>query len=348
VLNALDAAERGAAIRTRTRCVRVERRNEWELVLNSRGKREITTARVLVNAAGPWIGEVADTVIRQPLPVPARLIKGSHIVVRRRFEHASGYILQAGDGRVVFALPFANDFTLIGTTDENFVGDLKSPAPDAAEIMYLCDVANQYFRDRITPDELVWSYSGVRSLYNDGAGKPENVTRDYVLSLDEKRHLGPLLTIYGGKITTYRRLAESAMAKIAHFFDMRPAWTAGSSLPGGEFPPEGFEDVLSEMMTRWPFLPQPMARRLARAYGLRCERFLGEAESMADLGPLLMGDLTGAELRYLVEHEWAQTADDVLWRRSKLGLSASAEERTAIGQFIAGLNTPAAKSPAGP
>ncbi len=169
-----------------------------------------------------------------------------------------------------------------------------------------------------------------------------------MLSLDEKRHLGPLLTIYGGKITTYRRLAESAMAKIAHFFDMRPAWTAGSSLPGGEFPPEGFDDVLSEMMTRWPFLPQPMARRLARAYGLRCERFLGEAESMADLGPLLMGDLTGAELRYLVEHEWAQTADDVLWRRSKLGLSASAEERTAIGQFIAGLNTPAAKNPAGP
>jgi glycerol-3-phosphate dehydrogenase len=346
VLNALDAAERGAAIRTRTRCVRVERRNEWELVLNSRGKREITTARVLVNAAGPWIGEVADTIIRQPLPVPARLIKGSHIVVRRRFEHTSGYILQAGDGRVVFALPFANDFTLIGTTDENFVGDLKSPAPDAAEIMYLCDVANQYFRDRITPDELVWSYSGVRSLYNDGAGKPENVTRDYVLSLDEKRHLGPLLTVYGGKITTYRRLAESAMAKIGHFFDMRPVWTAGSSLPGGEFPPEGFDDVLSEMMTRWPFLSRPMALRLARAYGLRCERFLGTAEGMADLGPLLTGDLTGAELSYLVQHEWAQTADDVLWRRSKLGLSASAEERTAIGQFIAGLNVPAAKSPA--
>jgi glycerol-3-phosphate dehydrogenase len=337
VLNALDAADRGAAISTRTRFVRVVRRNEWELVLNSRGKREITTARVLVNAAGPWIGEVADTIIRQPLPVPARLIKGSHIVVRRRFAHAGGYILQAGDGRVVFALPFANDFTLIGTTDENFVGDLKSPAPDAAEIMYLCDVANQYFRDRITPDELVWSYSGVRSLYNDGAGKPENVTRDYVLSLDEKRHLGPLLTIYGGKITTYRRLAEAAMARIGHFFDMRPAWTAGSSLPGGEFPPEGFEDVVAEMMARWSFLSQPMARRLARAYGLRCERFLGTAERMADLGPVLTGDLTGAELRYLVEREWAQTADDVLWRRSKLGLSASAEERTAIAQFIAGL-----------
>lgn len=350
VLNALDAAERGATIRTRTRCVRVERRDEWELVLNSRGKRETATARVLVNAAGPWIGEVAETIIRQPLKVPARLIKGSHIVVRRRFEHSSGYILQAGDGRVVFALPFAGDFTLIGTTDENFVGDLKSPAPDPAEIMYLCDVANQYFREKITPDELVWSYSGVRSLYNDGAGKPENVTRDYVLSLDQKKNLGPLLTIYGGKITTYRRLAEQAMAKLGRFFEARPDWTARSTLPGGEFPPEGFDEVVTDMIGRWPFLTQPMARRLARAYGLRCERILGDATSMDDLGPLLTGDLTGAELRYLVEHEWAQTADDVLWRRSKLGLSASAEERTAIAQFIASLNAPAARTsePAAP
>jgi glycerol-3-phosphate dehydrogenase len=188
----------------------------------------------------------------------------------------------------------------------------------------------------------------VRSLYNDGAGKPENVTRDYVLSLDEKRNLGPLLTIYGGKITTYRRLAESAMAKIGHFFAMRPAWTAGSSLPGGEFPPGGFDEVVSEMTARWPFLSLAMARRLARAYGLRCERFLGEAVNMADLGPLLTGDLSGAELRYLVEHEWAQTADDVLWRRSKLGLSASADERTTIAQFIAGLNGRAAKRSAEP
>ncbi|MDP2294466.1 MAG: glycerol-3-phosphate dehydrogenase [Pseudolabrys sp.] len=344
VLNALDAAERGATIRTRTRCVRVERRDEWELVLNSRGKRETATARVLVNAAGPWIGEVAETIVRQPLKVPARLIKGSHIVVRRRFEHSSGYIFQAADGRVVFALPFAEDFTLIGTTDEKFVGDLKSPAPDPAEIMYLCEVANQYFRDKIAPDELVWSYSGVRSLYNDGAGRPENVTRDYVLSLDEKKKLAPLLTIYGGKITTYRRLAEAAMTKMRHFFQPKPEWTAASSLPGGEFPPEGFDEVVSDMIGRWPFLTKPMARRLARAYGLRCERILGEAASMDDLGPLLTGDFTAAELRYLVEHEWAQTADDVLWRRSKLGLSASAEERTAIAQFIASLSGPAVRT----
>lgn len=337
VLNAVDAAERGATIRTRTRCVRVERRDEWELVLNNRGKRETATARVLVNAAGPWIGEVADTIIRRPLPAPVRLIKGSHIVVRRRFDHSDGYILQAKGGRVVFALPFAEDFSLIGTTDENFVGDLKSPAPDPGEIMYLCEVANQYFRDRLTPDELVWSFAGVRALYDDGAGKPEDVTRDYVLTLDEERHLAPLLTVYGGKITTHRRLAEAAMTKMRHFFLAKPAWTAKSSLPGGEFPPEGFADVVTAMRARWPFLTEATARRLARAYGLRCEKFLGDAQSLADLGPMLAGDLTGAEVRYLVDHEWAQTADDVLWRRSKIGLSASVEERTAVAQFIAAM-----------
>jgi glycerol-3-phosphate dehydrogenase len=337
VLNALDAAERGATIRTRTRCVRVERRDEWELVLNSRGRRETATARALVNAAGPWIGEVADTVIRREMPAGVRLIKGSHIVVRQRFEHGSGYIFQAGDGRVVFALPFADDFTLIGTTDENFVGDLKSPAPDPDEITYLCGVANEYFRDKISPDELVWSFSGVRALYDDKAGKPEDVTRDYVLTLDAPHREAPLLTIYGGKITTYRRLAEAAMAKIGDYFLGHPSWTADSKLPGGEFPAEGFDEVVAEMTGRWPFLSGPHARRLVRAYGLRCEAFLGEARSMADLGPCFAGDLTGAELRYMVEKEWAQTADDVLWRRSKLGLKASEEERAALDEFITSL-----------
>ena len=268
-LNALDAAEHGAVIRTRTRCVRVERRDEWELVLHSRGRRDVATARVLVNAAGPWIGQVADTVIRRPLKAPVRLIKGSHIVVRRRFEHDSGYILQAADGRVVFALPFAEDFTLIGTTDENFVGDLNSPAPDPDEITYLCDTVNEYFRDTIMPDELVWSFSGVRALYDDGADKPEDVTRDYELVLDEQHGEGPLLTIYGGKITTHRRLAEAVMDKIGKFFGALPPWTAGSTLPGGDFPPDGFYPLVAETIGRWPFLSEPHARRLVRAYGRR-------------------------------------------------------------------------------
>jgi glycerol-3-phosphate dehydrogenase len=340
VLSALDAAERGAVIRTRTRLTRAERRDEWELVLTSRGRREVRTSRVLVNAAGPWIGEVAETVIRRPMPAPVRLIKGSHIVVRRRFEHDDGYLLQATDQRVVFVLPFAQDFTLIGTTDENFVGDLNSPAPDPDEIVYLCDTVNRYFRDKITPDELVWSFSGVRGLYDDGADRPEDVTRDYVLALDENRGEAPLLTIYGGKITTYRRLAEAALSRIGHFFQMRPPWTAESTLPGGDFPVGGIDALVTETIERWPFLVRPHAGRLVRAYGRRVDRILGDAQTLDDLGERFTGDLTGAEVRYLVENEWARSADDVLWRRSKLGLNATAEERDKIGHFIAKLTAP--------
>ncbi len=344
VLNALDAAERGAVIRTRTRCIRAERRAEWELVLNARGRREVKSARVLVNAAGPWIGEVADTVIRRQPAAPVRLVKGSHIVIRRPFEHECGYLLQAADGRVVFALPFAQDFTLIGTTDENFVGDLNSPAPDLDEIRYLCQTVNDYFRDAVTPDELVWSFAGVRSLYDDGADKPEDVTRDYVLALDRGDGEAPLLTIYGGKITTHRRLAEAVMERLGDFFGAPPPWTAGSTLPGGDFPADGFYEQVAEAIGRWPFLSEPHARRLVRAYGRRLDRILKGAQSMADLGPRFAGDLTGAEVRYLIENEWAQTADDVLWRRSKLGLQATPEQCSALSRFMASLR--AAPQPA--
>jgi glycerol-3-phosphate dehydrogenase len=339
VLTALDAAERGAVIRTRTRCARAERRDEWELVLNARGRREVKTARVLVNAAGPWIGPVADTVIREPLPKAVRLIKGSHIVVRRHFEHEYGYLLQAQDRRIVFVLPFAREFALIGTTDENFVGDLNSVAPEPSEIAYLCNVVNRYFRDKVTPDELVWSFSGVRALHDDHADRPEDVTRDYELVLDQ-RNGAPLLTIYGGKITTHRKLAEAALARIGHFFGARPRWTAGSKLPGGEFDPEQFDAEVAKTMARWPFLPVSHAQRLMGAYGRRAERFLTEAKSADDLGPRFVDDLTAAEVRYLVENEWAQNADDVLWRRSKIGLKATAEDRKALDQFISSLLSP--------
>ena len=335
VLNALDAAEHGADIRTRTRLTRAERHDEWELVFNTRGSRSTATARVLINASGPWIGEVADTVIRVPLKAPVRRIKGSHIVVRRRFEHDCGYIFQAADGRVVFALPFAQDFTLIGTTDENFVGDVNSPAPSPDEILYLCSTVNEYFRDKVTPDELVWSFAGVRALYDDGAGKPEDVTRDYSLVLDERLHEAPLLTVYGGKITTHRKLAEAAMATIGHFFQALPPWTEGSTLPGGDFPPGGYYALVAELIARWPFLPEPQARRLARAYGTRAEAILGNAKALDDLGDVFTGDLTAAEVRYLVEQEWAQTAEDVLWRRSKFGLTATDDEREALSRFMA-------------
>jgi glycerol-3-phosphate dehydrogenase len=340
VLNALDAAEHGAVIRTRTRCTRVERRDEWELVLNNRGRREVKTARVLVNAAGPWIGAVADTVIRQPLPKAVRLIKGSHIVVRRRFEHEYGYILQAPDRRVVFVLPFAQDFTLIGTTDENFVGDLNSVAPEPSEIAYLCEAVNQYFRDKVIPDELVWSFSGVRALYDDNAGKPEDVTRDYELVLDQRNDAAPLLTIYGGKITTHRKLAEAALGRIGHFFEAGPRWTAGSKLPGGEFAPDELGAQIAATRARWPFLSASHAQRLVRAYGCRVERIIKDAQSIDELGPRFVDDLTAAEVRYLVEKEWAQNADDVLWRRSKMGLRATPEDCAALDRFIASLSMP--------
>ncbi|HYC18313.1 MAG TPA: glycerol-3-phosphate dehydrogenase [Pseudolabrys sp.] len=338
VLNALDAAERGADIRTRTRCTRAERRDEWELVLNARGRREVKTARVLVNAAGPWIGVVADTVIRQPLSSPVRLIKGSHIVIRRRFDHDYGYLLKAPDRRVVFALPFAQDFTLIGTTDENFVGDLNSVAPDATEIAYLCEAVNRYFREKVTPDELVWSFAGVRALFDDGAARPEDVTRDYELVLDEREDEAPLLTVYGGKITTHRKLAEAVLRRIGHFFEAGPPWTAGSRLPGGEFPPGEFNTQVDEARKRWPFLSAPHAQRLVRSYGRRVERFLKDAQRIDDLGPCFAADLTAAEVRYLVENEWARSADDVLWRRSKIGLRAIADDLAALDRFIASLD----------
>lgn len=337
VLNALDAAERGAEIRTRTRLARADRQEVWELVMNNRGRRSVARARVLINAAGPWIGEVADTVIRVPLRMPVRLIKGSHIVVRRRYQEDAGYLLQTADGRVVFVLPFAGDFTLIGTTDENYVGDVATPTPSGKEILYLCDVVNEYFRDRLTPDEPVWSFAGVRALHDDGSTRAKDVTRDYALTLDETYRMAPLLTVYGGKITTHRRLAEEALARIAHFFPMRGPWTATSTLPGGDFSQGEFHVQVASVLARWPFLSEPQARRLTRAYGTRIERMLKDAQSMDDLGTRFAGDLTAAEVRYLVETEWAQNADDVLWRRSKQGLYASENERDVLDEFIASL-----------
>jgi len=347
VLNALDAAERGAVIRTRTRCIGAERgdgvrRDIWRLVLDVRGRRDTATARVLVNATGPWLKLFATNVLRETAPVPARLDKGSHIVVRRLFEHDRGYIFQTRDARVVFALPFEHDFTLIGTTDQGFAGDPGNVKPSADEIVYLCDAANQYFRASIAPADVVWSFAGVRSLYDDGSRKAQDVSRDYVLKLDERAGEAPLLTVYGGKITTYRRLAEHAIDRLvqvlaqvlAHAIKAGPAWTRDSHLPGGEFPVDGVEALVAKTRKSRPFLTIEHARRLVRAYGTRLERVLGPARRLEDLGPCFGGDLTGAEVRYLMEREWAQTADDVLWRRSKLGLRLSAEERGRLARFM--------------
>jgi glycerol-3-phosphate dehydrogenase len=335
VLNALDAAERGATIRTRTRCVRAERGDVWRLILNAHGGREVMTARVLVNAAGPWVGSVAETVLRAPLQRPARLDKGSHIVVRRLYDHNRAYILQAPDGRVVFAIPFDRDFTLIGTTEESFAGDPAAVAASGEEIDYLCGVVNSYFRTRITVTDVAWTFAGVRALYDDGAATARDIGRDYRLALDKSFGLAPLLTVYGGKLTTFRRLAEDALARLAHFFPHSQAWTARCPLPGGDFVFDGMPTVIERTRRQWPFLDEAHARRLVAAYGTRVDRVLGAAARSEDLGARFGADLTAAEVRYLMVNEWAQTASDVLWRRSKLGLRFSAAERSALERFMA-------------
>jgi glycerol-3-phosphate dehydrogenase len=336
VLNAVDAAERGAVVRTRTRCIGAERNdNEWRLVLETRRRRNVTTARVLVNATGPWLKLFAADVLQQTSSVPARLDKGSHIVVPRLFAHDRGYIFQTRDARFVFALPFERDFTLIGTTDQGFSGDPSTVGPDGDEVAYLCNAANQYFRKAITPADVLWSFAGVRSLYDDGSKRAQDVTRDYVLTLDADA--APLLTVYGGKITTYRRLAEQALDRLAHVVKVGPAWTARSHLPGGEFPHDGLEALVAKTRRSRPFLGEAHVQRLVRAYGTRVERVLGPARRPDELGPWLGADLTGAEVRYLMEREWAQTEDDVLWRRSKLGLRIAPDERRQLARFMTGM-----------
>ncbi|MEA2983976.1 MAG: glycerol-3-phosphate dehydrogenase [Alphaproteobacteria bacterium] len=335
VLNALDAAERGASIRTHARCTRAERGDIWRLILTNHGRREVVTARVLVNASGPWVGFVAENVLRVPGPSRLRLVKGSHIVVPRMFPHDHAYILQSSDRRVVFVLPFERDFTLIGTTDMDFAGDPAAVAITGEEITYLCSSVNNYFRQGIGGSDVKWAFAGVRSLYDDGSKKPEDVTRDYHLALDKRSREAPVLTVYGGKITTYRRLAEAVLERLRRFFRAPPAWTKGTPLPGGDFAWDALEGQVAKAQQTWPFLEEDHARRLVQAYGTRIDRVLGAAKSAEELGTRFGADLTEAEVRYLMQHEWAESADDVLWRRSKLGLLFSDEQKEALGRFMA-------------
>ena len=334
-LNAVDAVERGAVIRTRTRCVRAERHDTWRLVLNARGQRDVVTARILVNAAGAWSEIFGETALRAAPQHRLRLDKGSHIVVRKLYDHDRAYILQAEDSRVVFAIPFQRDFTLIGTTDRAFTGDPSTVSPSGEEIEYLCGVINDYFRTAIGASDVVWAYAGVRSLYDDGAGRPQDIGRDYTLMLDERYGEAPLLTVYGGKITTYRRLAEEALAKLSHFFPRSRPWTAGSALPGGDFLYDGVDTMVERARQTWKFLTADHAHRLVSAYGTRVDRVLGPAKTLDDLGQRFGADLTAAEVRYLMTTEWAQSADDILWRRSKLGLRFSDAQRAELDRFMA-------------
>jgi glycerol-3-phosphate dehydrogenase len=235
----------------------------------------------------------------------------------------------------VFAIPFQHDYTLIGTTDRSFAGDPASVAPTGEEIDYLCSVINSYFRVSIGAADVVWAYAGVRALYDDGAGKPQDIGRDYALVLDKNVGEAPLLAVYGGKLTTFRRLAEDALAKLSAFFPRTSPWTATTPLPGGDFVFDGAPTLVERTQRQWPFLNADHARRLVAAYGTRVDNVLRTAARLDDLGARFGADLTAAEVRYLMAKEWAQTADDILWRRSKLGLRFSEAERAALESFMA-------------
>ena len=335
VLNAVDAAARGAVIRTRTRLVRAEREDKrWQLVINARGNRETVYARGLVNASGPWAPEVSEGMLKQDKPPHVRLVKGSHIVVPRLFTHDHAYIFQITDNRIIFAIPYEGEFTLIGTTDADFVGDPAAPAASAAEINYLCKAASGYFRVPVTPDQVVHAFAGIRQLYDDGARSAQNLTREYVLDLTGRPAQAPLLTVYGGKITTYRRLAEHALIKLAPFYRQGGPWTENAPLPGGDFPHDGVPALAARALGLWPFLSEQTALRLVRAYGTRLDSILGDARDEAALGENFGAGLTAAEVRYMMRHEFAETPDDVLWRRSKLGLHIKAEGVAALTRFM--------------
>jgi glycerol-3-phosphate dehydrogenase len=340
-LNAQDAARRGAVIRTRTQAQSALRgKDDWALTVRDRrtGLQDTVRARVLVNAGGPWVADVLSARLGLRTQAKVRMVQGSHIVVRRQFEHDRCYIFQNADNRIIFAIPYERDFTLIGTTDRDYVGDPADVKATPEEIDYLCRAASEYFARPVAREDVVWNYSGVRPLYDDGASAAQAATRDYVLTLDEQDG-APLLSIFGGKITTYRRLAEHALSKLeAHLpaaaRDKR-GWSGTATLPGGDFPVEGFDVLVQEIVRAHPWIAGDHARRLARAYGTRAREILAGATSLASLGRHFGATLTEAEVKYLMGEEWALEAEDVLWRRSKLGLRLSGEEIAALTAFMA-------------
>ncbi|MFZ4211293.1 glycerol-3-phosphate dehydrogenase [Pantoea endophytica] len=318
-LNALDAAERGATILPRTRCVAATRHNgKWEITLqDASGTSRTVFAKVLVNAAGPWVLDIVNQVTHTKSSRNVRLVKGSHIIVPKFWEGQQAYLVQNTDKRVIFINPYEGDKALIGTTDIPWQGKAEAVTADDSEQQYLIDVVNRYFKVKLRASDVITRFSGVRPLFDDGKGNPSAVTRDYVFDLDDQQN-APLLHVFGGKITTFRKLAEHAIQKLAPFFpNMGADWTRGATLPGGDMPHADFDSFLEQAKARWPWLPQALRKHYARLYGTRIDKLIGHANALGDLGRHFGGQLYEAEVRYLVENEWAQQAEDVLWRRTK-------------------------------
>ncbi|MEP9379878.1 glycerol-3-phosphate dehydrogenase [Aquabacter sp. CN5-332] len=337
VLNAMDAAARGATILTRTACVGAERKaDHWLATLtDDRGESRTVRARAVVNAAGPWVAQVQKTVLGQSGKEHLRLVQGSHIVVPKLYEGAHAYILQNPDKRIVFVIPYEGQFTLIGTTDVPYAGNPAEVRISKAETEYLCASVSRYFEREIAPADVVWSYAGVRPLYDDEAADPASVTRDYVLEASGGPEDAPLLTIYGGKLTTYRRLAEHAMEKLGPLLEMSPKeWTGSEPLPGGDMPDADFDAFLADFRARNPWLPEDLSARYAHSYGTRARLIVDGADSLDGLGQHLGGTLYEREAEYLVAHEWARSADDILLRRSKLALHGGKELKDALEKWL--------------
>jgi glycerol-3-phosphate dehydrogenase len=341
VANALDAKGRGAEVRVQTRMTGARREGGvWRATLESAdGQVTQVSARAVVNAAGPWVKRVLDSVRAATTHESVRHVKGSHIVVPRIHDEAHAYLLQNGDNRIVFVIPYQEHYSLIGTTDVP-VDAFEHPAISDEETNYLLDLANGYLAKPLRKTEVVWTYSGVRPLYDDGTADPSAITRDYVLKVDALPGLpgperAPVLSIYGGKITTYRKLAEAALTELQPYFPaMKPAWTRSAPLPGGDLPGGDRNAWLAELCSRYPHLPAPLLRALAARHGTRAVRILGNAQVPGDLGRDFGATLTAREIDYLLAEEWATTADDILWRRTKCGLPMTTEQRAAVAQYM--------------
>ena len=338
VANAMGARELGAEILTRTECVFAKRADHgWQARLRTaQGVERTVMARAVVNAAGPWVKQVLNDRLHQPSRDNVKLVKGSHIVVPRLYPGAHAFILQNDDRRVVFMIPYEENYTLIGTTDIALGGDPAQPVASPEEIAYLCRAVNRYLAQPLAPADVVWSYAGIRPLYDDGTADPSAVTRDYTLRLDSDMGAAPVLSVFGGKITTYRKLAEHALDKLQPWFPaMRPAWTAGTALPGGTLPAGLEQFTEGEMRRAWPWLSDAVRRALARRHGRIARQVLEGAQSLSDLGSYFGADLYAREVDYMLRHEWACTGEDILYRRTKCGLHLTAAQQEAVALYVA-------------